>query len=115
MDFKLFLILAVTILRGYPAQGAGIFNIVHGLLQDNVAGIPLIHEKTEWDFDPEVGKLRRVQFEALNGWQGRDLIDRLGYGIHDNGVTPKTSSVNKPAVILPPWEAATLGRQHPRP
>ncbi|XP_034951402.1 uncharacterized protein [Chelonus insularis] len=62
-----------------------IWNLIHDTLQYNVAGIPLLHEHTEWDFDPEQGKARRAQYEALNGPRGRDLIARLGTGMNFDG------------------------------
>ncbi|XP_046409613.1 uncharacterized protein [Neodiprion pinetum] len=99
----------MMLVGGYSVQGASVLGIIHDLLQDNVAGRPVIHEKSDWDFDPDVGKLRRVQFEAINGPQGRDLIDRLGYGIGAHGVTPKTTVVKQPAVILANWDASTPG------
>lgn len=40
----------------------GVYSIIRELLQWNVAGIPTIHQKTEWDFDPDVSQKRREQF-----------------------------------------------------
>ncbi|XP_076763130.1 uncharacterized protein LOC143430640 [Xylocopa sonorina] len=51
------------------------------LLQFNVLGVPVVHEITEWDFDPEVGKQRRVRYEQENGRRGELAIARLGMGL----------------------------------
>lgn len=40
----------------------GVYSIIRELLQWNVAGIPVFHQRTDWDFDPEVSQKRREQF-----------------------------------------------------
>ncbi|XP_015118190.1 uncharacterized protein LOC107041895 [Diachasma alloeum] len=77
MDFKYLLVVTVFMMTARGSQ-SNLLTLVHDLVQNNVAGIPIIHEKTEWDFDPNDGKIRRVQYEAVNGWRGQDLINRLG-------------------------------------
>jgi hypothetical protein len=37
-------------------------DIIRTLVQWNVAGIPLVHKKVEYDFDPDVSQKRREQF-----------------------------------------------------
>lgn len=36
------------------------------ILQNNIAGAPVNHKVTEWDFDPEVSMKRRQQFYEVN-------------------------------------------------
>ncbi|XP_074113204.1 uncharacterized protein LOC141536520 [Cotesia typhae] len=62
---------------------ATIWTLIHDSIQNNVAGIPAVHQHTEWDFNPEHGKARRAQYEALNGPLGKDLIERLGNGMNN--------------------------------
>ncbi|CAD6201986.1 GSCOCT00013992001.2-RA-CDS [Cotesia congregata] len=62
---------------------ATIWTLIHDSIQNNIAGIPTVHQHTEWDFNPEHGKARRAQYEALNGPLGKDLIDRLGNGMNN--------------------------------
>ncbi|XP_018363247.1 PREDICTED: uncharacterized protein LOC108761300 isoform X1 [Trachymyrmex cornetzi] len=64
---------------------ATVYRLLHDLVQYNVAGIPLVHEKTEWNFDPEVGKQRRIQYEQENGRFGEHAIAKLGMGIGYKG------------------------------
>lgn len=40
----------------------GVYSIIRDLLQWNVAGIPTIHQRVNYDFDPEVSQKRREQF-----------------------------------------------------
>ncbi|XP_053973251.1 uncharacterized protein LOC128873592 [Hylaeus volcanicus] len=58
-----------------------VFSFIHDLVQYNVAGVPLIHEQTQWDFEPEVGKQRRVKYEQENGRHGEIAIAKIGMGI----------------------------------
>ncbi|KAK0163268.1 hypothetical protein PV327_006968 [Microctonus hyperodae] len=73
---------------------SGVWTLARDLIQYNVVGTPGAHQNTEWDFDPEQGKLRRVRFAALNGQFGEDLISRLGMGMDFNG--PWGVKVSKP-------------------
>uniref|UniRef100_A0A336M8W0 CSON012080 protein n=2 Tax=Culicoides sonorensis TaxID=179676 RepID=A0A336M8W0_CULSO len=57
---------------------------IKDVLQYNVAGIPLTHEKMEVEFDPEVSKKRRELYYELHGYRGEKLIERLGLGIDGN-------------------------------
>ncbi|XP_015593963.1 uncharacterized protein LOC107267159 [Cephus cinctus] len=83
MDLRLTLVIVLTVQTGIEA--ASVLTFVHDLIQNNVAGVPVIHERTQWEFDPDLGKQRRVQFEALNGKLGEDLIARLGMGVGFKG------------------------------
>ncbi|XP_008554804.1 uncharacterized protein LOC103576387 [Microplitis demolitor] len=70
-----FIILKVTLIR------ATVWTLIHDAVQNNIAGIPIVHQHTEWDFHPDQGKARREQYETLNGPLGKDLIERLGNGM----------------------------------
>lgn len=67
------------------AESISVFSFIHDLIQYNVAGIPLIHERTQWDFDPDVGKQRRVRYEQENGRHGELAIQKIGMGIGYKG------------------------------
>ncbi|XP_050455287.1 uncharacterized protein LOC126853511 [Cataglyphis hispanica] len=54
------------------------YQIIRDLIQYNVAGPPAFHETTHWDFDPEAGKQRRIQYERDNGRFGEHAIAKLG-------------------------------------
>ncbi|XP_011264683.1 uncharacterized protein LOC105256469 [Camponotus floridanus] len=54
------------------------YQILRDLIQYNVAGPPVFHETTDWDFDPEAGKQRRIQYERDNGRFGEYAIAKLG-------------------------------------
>ncbi|KAL6264134.1 hypothetical protein P5V15_004213 [Pogonomyrmex californicus] len=60
---------------------ATIYRFVHDFIQYNLAGLPSAHKKTQWDFDPEVGKQRRSRYEQENGRFGEHAITKLGMGI----------------------------------
>ncbi|EFN86537.1 uncharacterized protein LOC105181362 isoform X1 [Harpegnathos saltator] len=62
-----------------------VFRLIHDLIQHNIAGVPVTHQKTEWDFDPEVGKQRRVRYEQENGRFGETAIAKIGMGIGYKG------------------------------
>ncbi|XP_025988600.2 uncharacterized protein LOC120356783 [Solenopsis invicta] len=64
---------------------ATIYRFVHDIVQFNVAGVPAAHEKTEWDFDPEDSKQRRILYEQENGRFGKYAIAKLGMGIGYKG------------------------------
>lgn len=46
-----------------------------------MAGHPILHKESQWDFDPEIGKRRSRQYQELNGKMGEKAIERLGLGI----------------------------------
>ncbi|CAG9792329.1 unnamed protein product [Diatraea saccharalis] len=51
------------------------------LIRTNLVGYPVIHDKTQWIFDPDVALRRRKQFVELHGDKAERLIERLGLGI----------------------------------
>ncbi|XP_022228016.1 uncharacterized protein LOC111077866 [Drosophila obscura] len=62
-----------------PADGF-ILRLIAETLQNNVAGEPITHENTEWDFDPDSGKKARALYFEKNGFRSAKLIERLGAG-----------------------------------
>lgn len=55
-------------------------SIIIRLIQNNLVGAPVVHEVTEWDFDPDVAVKRREIFQSTNGYRGEKLIERVGLG-----------------------------------
>ncbi|KOC61580.1 hypothetical protein WH47_06282, partial [Habropoda laboriosa] len=45
----------------------------------------IVAQRTEWDFDPEVGKQRRARYEEENGRYGELAIAKIGMGIGYKG------------------------------
>uniref|UniRef100_A0A182IRV0 Uncharacterized protein n=1 Tax=Anopheles atroparvus TaxID=41427 RepID=A0A182IRV0_ANOAO len=60
---------------------ATVVRLLTDFIQNNVAGIPLIHKTEEYDFDPEISKKRRELYYELHGYRGEKVIERLGLGI----------------------------------
>ncbi|XP_063394659.1 uncharacterized protein LOC134679640 [Cydia fagiglandana] len=54
---------------------------IRAFIQTNLIGLPVIHNRQTWDFDPDVALRRRRQFVELHGDKGERLIERLGLGI----------------------------------
>lgn len=50
-------------------------------IRANVVGRPVIHDRKQWIFDPDVSQKRRKTFRELHGDLGEKLIERLGLGI----------------------------------
>lgn len=38
-------------------------------------------QQTQWDFNPEDGKQRRIRYEKENGRRGEMAIEKIGMGI----------------------------------
>lgn len=55
--------------------------LVLRLIQNNLLGSPVVHQVTEWDFDPDVAIRRREIFQDVNGFRGEKLIERVGLGV----------------------------------
>ncbi|XP_058828300.1 uncharacterized protein LOC131688153 [Topomyia yanbarensis] len=64
-----------------PPVEATVVRLFTELLQNNVAGIPLIHKTEEFDFDPEISKKRRELYYEQHGYRGEKAIQRVGLGI----------------------------------
>lgn len=71
--------------RVYVEGTSSILSFARDLVQYNIAGLPVTHQKTEWNFDPELGKKRRVRYEQENGYRGEIAIAKLGMGIGYTG------------------------------
>ena len=54
---------------------------IGSFIRANLIGHPVIHDKKEYIFDPDVALKRRRQFIELHGDKGEKLIERLGLGI----------------------------------
>ncbi|XP_076659330.1 uncharacterized protein LOC143362776 [Halictus rubicundus] len=91
MDFHRNLMILVLVVLTFhtekclSAADPGVLTFVTDFIQRNVLGLPVIHEKTEWSFDPEVGKQRRVRYEQENGRYGEIAIAKIGMGIGYDG------------------------------
>ncbi|KAI8127211.1 hypothetical protein FF38_13962 [Lucilia cuprina] len=57
-----------------------IYRLITETLQNNVAGEPITHKRTEWDFDPEISQKRRSLFYETHGFRGAKFIERIGVG-----------------------------------
>ncbi|XP_011876366.1 PREDICTED: uncharacterized protein LOC105566739 [Vollenhovia emeryi] len=68
-----------------PIANATVDRFLQDFIQYNIAGVPIVHEKTEWDFDPNVGKQRRIRYEQENGRFGEYAIAKIGMGIGYKG------------------------------
>lgn len=55
-------------------------SLIIRLIQNNLVGGPVVHQVTEWDFDPDVALRRRELYEHVNGYRGEKLIERIGLG-----------------------------------
>ncbi|XP_055610339.1 uncharacterized protein LOC129757220 [Uranotaenia lowii] len=64
-----------------PGTEATVVRLFTDLLQNNIAGVPLIHKTEEFDFDPEVSQKRRELYYEQHGFRGEKAIERLGLGI----------------------------------
>ncbi|XP_036332324.1 uncharacterized protein LOC118743666 [Rhagoletis pomonella] len=77
-----FVLLAVAIfLHALPYSEGFIVRLITETLQNNVAGEPITHVRTDWDFDPEISQKRRALFYETNGYRAAKFIERLGLGL----------------------------------
>ncbi|KAH8252829.1 hypothetical protein KR032_001994, partial [Drosophila birchii] len=78
--FQLPLVLILVLEVSQPAEGF-IIRLITETLQNNVAGEPILHERTNWDFDPEAAKRARSLYYEKNGFRSSKFIERLGVGL----------------------------------
>ncbi|KAH8362032.1 hypothetical protein KR200_007960, partial [Drosophila serrata] len=99
--FQLPLVLILMLQVSQPAEGF-IIRLITETLQNNVAGEPVLHERTNWDFDPEAAKrARSLYYEVIlskslvtqnhikiisyslqkNGFRSSKFIENLGLGL----------------------------------
>jgi len=64
--FQLPLLLLLLLQFSPPADGF-IIRLITETLQNNVAGEPVLHERTSWDFDPEAAKRARSLYYEVGG------------------------------------------------
>ncbi|XP_059476587.1 uncharacterized protein LOC132197354 [Neocloeon triangulifer] len=50
------------------------------LIRENVAGLPVVHDKQSFPFNPDEGLVRRDLFTRTFGFRGENLIKALGEG-----------------------------------
>ncbi|EDW56542.1 uncharacterized protein LOC6615273 [Drosophila sechellia] len=74
------LVLMLLLQFSPPADGF-IIRLITETLQNNVAGEPVLHERTSWDFDPEAAKRARSLYYEKNGFRSSKFIERLGVGL----------------------------------
>ncbi|KAM8711289.1 hypothetical protein ACLKA7_000430 [Drosophila subpalustris] len=76
-----FLFICTFVLLGSPSTDGFIIRLITETLQNNVAGEPVTHERTNWDFDPEAAKKARALYYEKNGYRSEKFIERLGIGL----------------------------------
>ncbi|XP_067634156.1 uncharacterized protein [Eurosta solidaginis] len=64
-----------------PNSDAFIVRLITETLQNNVAGEPITHKRTEWDFDPGISQKRRGLFYETHGYRAAKFIERIGLGL----------------------------------
>lgn len=65
-------------------ESSASIQVITGLIQRNVLGLPMLHEEQHWPFDPEAGIRRSAQYQQINGIRGEKAIEQLGLGIDGN-------------------------------
>ncbi|XP_050327384.1 uncharacterized protein LOC126757488 [Bactrocera neohumeralis] len=71
----------LIVLTTLSQSEASVVRLLTETLQNNVAGEPITHVRTEWDFDPEVSQKRRALFYETHGYRAAKFIERIGLGI----------------------------------
>ncbi|XP_005179036.1 uncharacterized protein LOC101896214 [Musca domestica] len=59
---------------------AFVYRLISDLLSNNVAGAPVLHERTDWNFDPEAARNSRAIYYETHGFRGEKFIERIGVG-----------------------------------
>ncbi|KAH8279162.1 hypothetical protein KR026_002884 [Drosophila bipectinata] len=72
--------LVILLQASQPTDGF-ILRFITETLQNNVAGEPILHETTQWNFDPEAAKKARALYYEKNGFRSAKFIERLGVGL----------------------------------
>ncbi|KAM7342290.1 uncharacterized protein ACRADG_009755 [Cochliomyia hominivorax] len=70
----------VLFLINVQQSESSIYRLITETLQNNVAGEPITHKRTEWDFDPEISQKRRSLFYETHGFRAAKFIERIGVG-----------------------------------
>lgn len=71
----------IFVLLGNLNKVNGQIEAIRDFIQINIAGVPSLHNPTQWDFDPDISLKRRALFEEVNGVKAEKLIERLGVGM----------------------------------
>ncbi|KAH8371044.1 hypothetical protein KR093_005965, partial [Drosophila rubida] len=71
----------IFLLLGSHSTDGFIIRLITETLQNNVAGEPVTHERTNWNFDPEAAKKARSIYYEKNGFRSAKFIERLGVGL----------------------------------
>ncbi|XP_055855217.1 uncharacterized protein LOC129918617 [Episyrphus balteatus] len=79
--FVLILIALCTLLNTIHRSEAVVYRLITETLQNNIAGEPITHERTNWDFNPDISKARRGLFYEKHGFRASKFIESLGIGI----------------------------------
>ncbi|ALC41988.1 CG15649 [Drosophila busckii] len=77
----LFLLICTISLLDMQTSDAFILRFISETLQNNVAGEPVTHERTNWDFHPEAAKKARAIYYEKNGFRSAKFIERIGVGL----------------------------------
>uniref|UniRef100_A0A1A9WMU4 Uncharacterized protein n=1 Tax=Glossina brevipalpis TaxID=37001 RepID=A0A1A9WMU4_9MUSC len=70
----------ILLIFDFSLSKAFIYRLITEALENNVAGEPITHQKTTWDFDPEISKRRRALFYETHGFRAAKFIERIGLG-----------------------------------
>uniref|UniRef100_A0A1A9VY42 Uncharacterized protein n=1 Tax=Glossina austeni TaxID=7395 RepID=A0A1A9VY42_GLOAU len=73
-------ILLILLIFNFSISEAFIYRLITEALENNVAGEPITHQRTTWNFDPEVSKRRRALFYETSGFRAAKFIERIGLG-----------------------------------
>ncbi|XP_034101993.1 uncharacterized protein LOC132792839 [Drosophila nasuta] len=76
-----FLFICLFLLLGSQSTDGFIIRFITETLQNNVAGEPVIHERTNWNFDPEGAKKARAIYYEKNGYRSAKFIESIGVGL----------------------------------
>lgn len=77
-------LLAVLLLHNRvitESSAQSVYHLLHDFIRYNVAGPPVVHQETYWNFDPNAGKQGRAKYEQENGRFGKIAIAKVGMGI----------------------------------
>uniref|UniRef100_A0A0K8UBZ5 Uncharacterized protein n=1 Tax=Bactrocera latifrons TaxID=174628 RepID=A0A0K8UBZ5_BACLA len=78
---KYVLVTLLIVLTILSQSEASVVRLLTETLQNNVAGEPITHVRTEWDFDSEVSQKRRALFYETHGYRAAKFIERIGLGL----------------------------------
>ncbi|XP_055380798.1 uncharacterized protein LOC129611611 [Condylostylus longicornis] len=71
-------------------------NVIRGLFEaatNGLFGMPVIHQKSEWNFSPDSGEKYRSSFYEQHGFRAAKYVERIGLG-HDGNETLRAKLQN---------------------